>query len=106
MATRESITLIDDVDGSIAERTVHFSIDGIEYAIDLSRTNRNALIRELARFITAARRVGGSGPRLRVTETDADPRAVREWARANGIAVEEGKRVPREVIDQFVAAGN
>ncbi len=106
MATRESITLIDDIDGTIAERTFFFSLDGVDYAIDLSRSNRNALVRDLARFITVARQVGGSGPQLRVTETDADPRAVREWARANGIAVADGKRVPRDVVDRFVAAGN
>ncbi|MPV49003.1 MULTISPECIES: Lsr2 family protein [unclassified Pseudactinotalea] len=106
MATVESITLIDDIDGSAAERTVHFALDGMEYAIDLSRANRNALVRDLARFITVARRVDGAGPQLRVAETDADPRAVREWARSHGIAVPEGRRLPRSVIDQFVAAGN
>lgn len=106
LATREITSLIDDIDGTPAASTVEFGLDGQDYVIDLSRSNRNNLIRDLARYMAAARPVGGSGPPMRVTTTDADPRAVREWARANGVPVPEGKRVPRSVIDQFIAAGN
>lgn len=98
--------LIDDVDGSSADTTVRFSIDGRHYEMNMSKSNRNAFIRELARFMAAARKTGGSGPKMHYQETKPDPRAVRKWARANGIQVPEGKRLPREIIDQFHAAGN
>lgn len=101
-----SPAFVDEVDGSPAQVTVNFSVDGEHYEIHLSKSNRNAFVRDLARFMAAARRTGGSGPRVRYEETKADPHAVRAWARANGIPVPEGKRLPREVIDQFHAAGN
>ena len=31
--------LVDDIDGSKAEETVRFAIDGVEYAVDLSEKN-------------------------------------------------------------------
>lgn len=98
--------VMDDVDGSPADANVQFSIDGGNYEMNLSKSNRNAFIRDLARFMAAARKTGGSGPKMHYQETKPDPRAVREWARANGIHVPEGKRLPREIIDQFHAAGN
>lgn len=106
MAQKQVAYLIDDIDGSAADHTVRFSLDGLDYEIDLSRSNRNAFLRELARFIAAAEATGGDAPQLHYTSTKADPRAVREWARANGIDVPDGRRLPREVIDRFHAAGN
>lgn len=99
-------SFVDDVDGSPADVTVNFAVDGVHYEMHLSKSNRNAFIRDLARFMAAARKTGGAGPKMHYQETKADPRAVREWARANGIQVPEGKRLPRDVIEQFHAAGN
>lgn len=60
MATKTEVTLIDDLDGSLADREgVKFSLDGVDYEIDLSRENDEALAGALAPFISHARRVGG-----------------------------------------------
>src|SRR5690606_37807021 len=104
MASRTVTDLSDDIDSSPSERTVIFAIDGETFEIDLSRTHRNTTVRELARYMAAGRRIKGDGPQPVFMETRADPRAVREWARGQGIELPSGKRVPADVIRQFHAA--
>lgn len=96
----------DDVDGSPAQVRVEFSVDGHDYEIFLSKSNRNAFIRDLARFMAAARKVGGQGPKMHYQQTEADPRTVREWARANGYRLPDGRKVPKDIVAKFHAAGN
>lgn len=109
MAKKEEIILIDDLDGSVADSTVSFAIDGQEYEIDLSASHRNQLIHSLARFMAAGRQIGGTAaPAMKpvFVQTKPDPHAVRIWARANGYDIPQGKRIPKEVIEAFQAAGN
>lgn len=103
---RNDTTFVDDIDGSPAEVRVEFSVEGDDYEINLTKTNRNAFIRDLARFMAAARKVGGEGPKMHYQQTEADPRTVREWARANGYHVPDSRKVPKEIVDKFRAAGN
>ena len=56
MATETFTRLVDDIDGSKAERTVVFSWDGKGYAIDLSKKNIAALEKALKPYVAAARR--------------------------------------------------
>ena len=39
MAQHRTVVLVDDLDGSTAERTVAFAVDGRQYEIDLSSHN-------------------------------------------------------------------
>ncbi|MBE1494141.1 hypothetical protein H4696_001241 [Amycolatopsis lexingtonensis] len=43
MAKRISIEISDDTDGSRADQTVPFGLDGVTYEIDLSNANVSAL---------------------------------------------------------------
>ena len=107
MATKTVTVLVDDIDGSAADRTLELELDGERYELDLSTAHHHELVRDLARYMAVARRVGGDGaPTPFFSETRADPRAVREWARANGIALPAGRRVPKDVVERFHAAGN
>jgi len=107
MATRTVTVLVDDIDGTTAERTVEIELDGEAYELDLSTAHHHQLIRDLARWMAVARRVSGDGaPTPFFSETRADPRAVREWARSRGIEIPPGKRVPAHVVEEFRAAGN
>lgn len=99
MAKRVSVTLVDDTDGSNADETVSFALDGVSYEIDLSSPNADKLRNSLATWIGFAARSGGrkstrsvgrSAGRRNVSE-------VREWARANGHAISERGRIPSEV---------
>lgn len=56
MAQLQTVVLIDDLDGTPAEQTVTFSVDGQQYEIDLSQQNIQRLQNVLAPFITNARR--------------------------------------------------
>jgi hypothetical protein len=55
MALHHTVVLIDDLDGSQAQRTVAFSLDGQQYEIDLSAPNIERLHDVLAPFTTTAR---------------------------------------------------
>ena len=59
MAKRVQVVLEDDVDGSLADETVSFGLDGVSYEIDLSAANASALRDQLAKWIGAAQRTGG-----------------------------------------------
>lgn len=104
MAQKTIVHLIDDVDGGRADETVAFSLDGVEYTIDLSAGNANELRTSLAEFIGAARRVGGrtSAPaRVKTGGGRAENQAIREWARGAGHQVSERGRIPAGLIAEY-----
>ena len=102
MAKKVTITLVDDLDNSLpADETVLFSLDGVNYEIDLSAANAAKLRDALAPYIGHAERIGG-----RKTTRSAGPRrsnvsAVREWARANGFEVNDRGRIPAPVQEAY-----
>jgi len=59
VAQKIQTLFIDDIDGSEAEGTVRFALDGAEYEIDLNAKHADALRKSLARYIDAARRSTG-----------------------------------------------
>src|ERR1700750_3335687 len=64
MARQVITTLIDDLDGKTADRTVEFSLDGVNYTIDLSETNAGKLRKALDPYINAGTRLGRAGSRI------------------------------------------
>ena len=109
MAQKIQTLFTDDLDGSEAEGTVRFGLDGTEYEIDLNAGHAQALRDALARSVRAARRAGGGtrwparGGR-RAPASGPDGTEVREWAKAQGIAVKDRGRVPADVVARFNAA--
>jgi Lsr2 len=63
VAQKIQTLFIDDLDGSAAEGTVRFDLDGAEYEIDLNTKHAQELRDALARYVGAARRVGGTARR-------------------------------------------
>nr|BFE73142.1 Lsr2 family protein [Actinoplanes digitatis] len=53
--------LTDDIDGSEADRTIEFGLDGVSYTIDLSEKNTGKLRKALDPYLAVASRVGRSG---------------------------------------------
>lgn len=114
MARQVITTLIDDLDGKAADRTVEFSLDGTNYTIDLSDANVGKLRKALDPYIAAGTRVGRGSAARGVVRPAAAPgraggdrdqnRAIREWAVQNGHQVSERGRIPQNVIDAFRAA--
>jgi Lsr2 len=100
---------IDDLDGTEADGTVRFGLDGAEYEIDLNAEHAQQLREALARYVGAARRVSGNARRPARTGRRPQPAGlntteVREWAKAQGIDVKDRGRVPAELIVRFRAA--
>src|ERR1700749_4932231 len=109
MAQEIQILLIDDLDGSEADGTVRFGLDGTDYEIDLNAEHAQALREALAPYVHAARRAGGGARRparggRRAPASGVDSTEVREWAKAQGIDVKDRGRVPAELVVKFKAA--
>ncbi|GIF13102.1 histone-like nucleoid-structuring protein Lsr2 [Actinoplanes teichomyceticus] len=114
MARQVITTLIDDLDGKKADRTVEFSLDGISYTIDLSEANAGKLRKALDPYITAGTRLGrtpaggraparGAAP-ARTAGSRDENRLIREWAIRNGHKISERGRIPQEVSNAYRAA--
>ena len=109
MAQKIQTLFIDDLDGSQADGTVRFGLDGTDYEIDLNAEHAQQLRDALARYVGAARRISGSA--RRPARTGRRPQAnglntteVREWAKTQGIELKDRGRVPTEVMARFKAA--
>jgi hypothetical protein len=100
---------VDDLDGSVAEGTVRFGLDGAEYEIDLNAGYAQQLREVLAAYVRAGRRVGGGSRRparsgRRGSASGLNTTEVREWAKAQGMEVKDRGRVPVELVVKFKAA--
>ena len=109
MAQKIQVLLIDDLDGSQAEGTVRFGLDGTEYEIDLNTGHAQALRDALLRYVRAGRRAGGGARRparggRKGSMGGVDSTEIREWAKAQGIEVKDRGRVPAELVARFKAA--
>jgi len=107
MAQRVQTLFVDDLDGSAAETTVRFGVDGTDYEIDLNAAHAKALGEALEKYIQAGRRVsagrrGGRGRRATAGATNSAE--VRAWARSQGIKVSDRGRIPASVIASFKEA--
>lgn len=104
MAQKIQTLFVDDIDGSEAEGTVRFGLDGAEYEIDLSVAHSEELHKALAPYVTHARRVGGTRRGARGARRNAsgmDTHKVREWAREQGIEIKERGRVPADIMEKY-----
>ena len=100
--------LVDDIDGSTAEETVSFALDGVEYEIDLSQPNASNLRQGLDEYVSKGRRTGGRAKRApakgRPGADKADTGAIRKWARAHGLKVSGRGRISAEVAQAYWSA--
>src|SRR5262245_38423308 len=112
MARKVEVRLIDDIDGSQAQETVAFAVDGSSYEIDLSAKHASELRSYLEKFIASARRAGratvASGARGRsgaapARSDRAQNRAIREWAKRKKIELSDRGRIPRNIAAQYEA---
>ncbi|MDR0416013.1 MAG: Lsr2 family protein [Propionibacteriaceae bacterium] len=105
MAKRTEVVLIDDLDGSIADSTVAFALDGVSYEIDLSKSHADAFRASLDKWLNKARRVGGRRRSGRPTAGGAeDIAAIRAWAKANGYQVNDRGRISAKIREAYAAA--
>jgi hypothetical protein len=108
VAQKIMTSFVDDIDGSEAEGTVRFALDGDEYEIDLNAKRAAALRKALGPYVAAARKGAGSRRPVRRARRGAssgvNTTEVREWAKSQGIDVKERGRIPAELMVKFQAA--
>lgn len=97
--------ITDDLDGSKDAEEVRFSINGVEYTIDLAKKNRAALDKALQPYIDAASKVATRRKDSSRNKTSGnsrrDLREVRQWAKEQGLEVSERGRVPASIIEAY-----
>jgi hypothetical protein len=107
---KQIITLLtDDLDGSEADRSVEFGLDGVNYTIDLSDKNAGKLRKALDPFLAVATRTGRGRIDVRPRRGATAPgrvgreqnQAIREWARKQGMKVSDRGRIPAEVLEAY-----
>jgi len=112
VAQKTLVVLEDDLDGGEADETVTFSLDGVNYEIDLSAGNAKKLRDSLSNFVGAARRTGGRSiagrgrPRAAAAVSGGASRSgrsaeIRAWAKSQNIKVNERGRIPAEVVEAY-----
>ena len=119
MAERVTVELVDDLDGSVADETVHFTWEGKSLVIDLNKKNGDKLRKAIEPFVAAARPDGSvqaPAPRRRLSSSSSPgkrPNAsagaatsvIRAWARENSVEVPDRGRLKPDVVQAWEAAG-
>ena len=73
MAKTVIVKLTDDIDGGDAEETIHFSLDGKSYEIDVNAANAARVRAAFEPFIAKGRASGGGAARPRTGRTTPGP---------------------------------
>lgn len=114
MVQKMQVQLIDDIDGSPADETVTFALDGVTYEIDLTDAHAKALRESFAEWQGHARRAGGRRATTRRatggaggrSSSSSDAARIRDWAREHGYEVSERGRISAEIREAYEKASS
>lgn len=112
MAQKQTITYVSDLSGKeITDNdapTVHFSWDGVDYAIDLTSGEAESFHKAIEKYLSVATKTSSGRGRKSTAKKSSTggPTAaeIRAWAKDNGYDVPERGRIPQEVREAFDAA--
>ena len=103
--------VVDDFTREPADATLKFTVEGIDYEIDLTEENYNTFLTLVNPYVEAGRRVSGKRANpTRYAKVPEEPsgsdrrrelKKVREWANENGFEVSHLGRIPVEVQDAY-----
>jgi hypothetical protein len=100
VASKTVVELLDDLDGGRADETVSFSLDGVEYEIDLSTTHAKALRQVLAEFVTCAHRAQARQRRAKANKPDPNRPGPSMTAEIRRLAIESAKKVSEAQVPE------
>lgn len=89
---------------SPAHETVSFSLDGVDYRINLSSTNAHRLRATFQAWIQSARRVGAANNRGATEDSSRsrkDTFEIRIWARKHGMPISNKGRIATDIVTAF-----
>ncbi|SDR21697.1 histone-like nucleoid-structuring protein Lsr2 [Actinopolyspora saharensis] len=98
MAERIQVELVDDIDGSEAQQTVTFAMDGVSYEIDLSEQNARKLRELFGPYIKQARPAQQQNKRQTTRKQEREGRQARK---ANRKLTEEIRGAARRTKEQY-----
>ncbi|MFE5703254.1 Lsr2 family protein [Rhodococcus koreensis] len=110
MARKVVVELVDDIDGTVFGEdgeSIAFSVNGVDYEIDLKGKHASKFHKQIGFFIEHATRVGGRKRRLdRPVVPDAvrprgNVKEIRAWAAEQGYEISSRGRIPAEVEQAF-----
>ncbi|KGM18115.1 MULTISPECIES: histone-like nucleoid-structuring protein Lsr2 [Corynebacterium] len=105
MARREVTQFFDDFDNTpLSEdevKVVDFTVNGVDYTLDLSPENSQKFDDAVQPFVQVARRKPRSGKRVNRTTNPGQNKRIREWAKKNNISVSSRGRISADVIERF-----
>jgi hypothetical protein len=105
MAIRRITILEDDLDGSDADETVMFALDGKAYEIDLTDKHASDLRSAFRPYIEAGRKVSSSRIKGRSTRAGKAPSSaqVRAWAEDQGLPVNSRGKIRADILERYQA---
>jgi hypothetical protein len=108
VASRVVIQLISDLSGvEIPEgkgQTIEFSYRGADYSIDLTEKEAAGFDKSIALYLEHASHRGTARGRAKKPSGRAgDAKAVRAWAKAQGIDIPDRGRIPTDIRERFAA---
>lgn len=116
MARKVETTLIDDITGEPADRTITFSVGNVTYEFDASSETASEFDAALAGYIESARRLGKAGAAktstsngkvgVRLTIDRMQSAAIRRWARDHGYNISDRGRISAEIMDSYNRGGS
>ncbi|MDJ0362307.1 Lsr2 family protein [Rhodococcus sp. H29-C3] len=122
MAKKVFTQLVDDIDGTVIDdesgETIEFSVNGVDYLVDLKAKNASEFHRKIGYYIEHGTHVGGRKRKTSSTPTvsptsrtgtgatrdPAQTRAIRQWAADNGYEISDRGRIPAAIEEAFNAA--
>lgn len=117
MAQTTTVKLVDDLDGTNADETLSFALDGKSYELDLSKRNAAALRKQFQPYLEVARSANGAG-RAPSRRTKAPARSTARKATLFSQLTSEEKdrfrtwaempttrRIPEALVQQWLDAG-
>ena len=111
VARKVVVELVDDIDGTVFGEdgeSITFSVNGVDYEIDLKDKHASKFHKQIGFFIEHATRVGGRKRRSdRPVVSDAPVRRrgngkeIRAWAAEQGYEISSRGRIPAEVEQAY-----
>lgn len=94
MAKKQIVEIVDDLDGSPADTTVKFGVDGRHYEIDLSEKNAKELRDFLKKYRDAGTPITGPAPKN-------EAKKIRQWAEENDYPVAKRGRLHSDIVEAY-----
>jgi hypothetical protein len=105
MATRITVALEDNLEGGQVAETVQLGIGGIYYGIDLNASNAATFRRQLAPTSnTPAGLAETKAAAGRTASSRARNAEIGAWAKEQGIALSDRRRIPGDIVWQHQVA--